>query len=81
MDIKKVFSRYGLTAAQVAERMGTSPTNLSMAINGNPTYQKLCDIAKAVGCTPSELIADEEDNRATKVICPKCGKEIIVKVE
>lgn len=81
MDIKKVFARHGLTATQVAERMGIPLNNLSMAINGNPTYKKLCDIAKAVGCSPSELIADDEDMKATTVICPHCGAKLTIKVD
>ena len=81
MDIKKVFARHGLTATQVAERMGIPLNNLSMAINGNPTYKKLCDIANAVGCSPSELIADEEDTKTTSVVCPKCGSTLTIKVD
>lgn len=81
MDIKKVFARHGLTATQVAERMGIPLTNLSMAINGNPTYKKLCDIAKAVGCSPSELIADDEDLKTTSIVCPNCGTKLTIKVD
>jgi len=81
MDIKKVFARHGLTATQVAERMGTSLTNLSMAINGNPTYNKLREIAKAVGCSPSELIADDEDLNNATIVCPKCGTKLTIKLD
>ncbi len=79
MDIKKVFTRYGLTSKQVAERMGVKPNNLSMTINGNPTYSTLCEIAKAVGCTPSELISDDNIRTAT-VICPECGARLKVEI-
>ncbi len=82
MDIKKVFSRYGLTSKEVAERMGIAPNNLSMTIKkGNPTYSTLCEIAKAVGCSIYELIADDEENKATTVICPKCGAKLKIKVD
>ena len=81
MDIKKVFTRYGLTVTQVAEKMGTTQHNLSMAINGNPTYSKLCDIAKAVGCTPAELISEEGESLISTVICPKCGAKLNIELK
>lgn len=80
MNIKKVFDRYGLTSKQVADRMEIKPNNLSMAINGNPTYSTLCDIAKAVGCTPAELISDDADIASTSVTCPKCGTKFKVEI-
>ena len=81
MNIKKVFARYGLTSKEVAERMGIKANNLSMTINGNPTYSTLCDIAKAVGCTPSELISDDEESQTAIITCPKCKTKFTIKVD
>lgn len=78
MNIRKVFARYGLTSKEVAERMGIAPNTLSMTINGNPTYTTLCEIAKAVGCSPSELISDDIGVKPVEFCCPKCGTKFTI---
>lgn len=80
MDIKKVIANHGLKSKEVAERMGIKPNQLSMYINGNPTYTTLCDIAKAIGCTPAELISDDNESSSTIVTCPNCGTKFKVEI-
>ena len=81
MNIKNVFDRYGLSVTEVAKRMDVTLASLSATINGNPTYQMLCKIASAVGCTPSELISDEPECNSSTITCPKCGTKFKVEVK
>lgn len=46
-----------------------------LIINGNPTFDKLQEIASIIGVSVSELVADEKDASNT-IICPHCGKTI-----
>lgn len=80
MDIKKVIKERGWTleklAAEMTNKQGgkgiTQPT-VSQIINGNPSLDKLKEIASIIGVTVSELLRDEEDNT---IICPKCGTKL-----
>lgn len=80
MDIKKVIKEKGWTleklAAEMTNKQGgkgiTQPT-VSQIINGNPSLDKLKEIASIIGVTVSELLRDEEDNT---IICPKCGTKL-----
>lgn len=57
--------------------MSILPSALSQSINGNPSFDKLCEIAEAIGCEVSELI----DSGSNVITCPHCGSKIRVKVE
>lgn len=61
MDIKKVFKAKGITAKEVADKMGITPTGLSQHINGNPSLQVLERIAEAVGCKVGDFF-ERSDN-------------------
>lgn len=88
MDIKSRIKEQGFTISQVASLMtakdgskGITQSSLSILIaSGNPTYNKLCEIANIIGISVSELVADER-NTNTSVSCPHCGKPINIKVE
>lgn len=58
MDIKKVIKAKGLTAKDVADKMGITPIGLSQHINGNPSVKVLERIADAIGCEVSEFFGD-----------------------
>lgn len=75
LRIKEAIKAHGLSVEQVAKRMGILPSALSQSINGNPTVEKLEKIAAAIGCTPSELLA----NPTNTITCPHCGK--LIKIE
>lgn len=77
MDIKKVIKAHGFTTQKVADELGISQPSVSSIINGNPTLDKLQAIAKVIGVSVSELLADEEGS-GTSFKCPHCGKEIHV---
>lgn len=75
MRIKEVIKEKGLSAKDVAERMGITPQSLSRAINENTTVEMLNRIASAIGVSAAEFF----EPPATDVInCPNCGKKIKV---
>lgn len=82
MDIKKVIKEKGWTleklAAEMTNKQGgkgiTQPT-VSQIINGNPSLDKLKEIASIIGVSVSELLQDKEDNT---IVCPKCGTKLKV---
>lgn len=65
MDIKKRIREAGLTLTEVAAKMpngdsvGITQPAMSAIINGNPTINKLKDIAEIIGIPLSELVRDE----------------------
>ena len=71
--------------------MGITPTALSQHINGkiyrgkrvdaNPSLDVLQRIADAIGCDVVELFDQKEKIRSNTIICPHCGKPIILKTE
>ena len=62
MNIKSFIIERGLSVKQVADNMGISSPALSQLLSGNPTVQKIQDIAeKGIGCKRWELFADEMD--------------------
>lgn len=82
MDIKKVIKDSGWTLERLAAEMtnktgqkGISQPSVSQIVNGNPTLDKLQEIAGIIGVPVSELVKEEnkEDN-TTK--CPHCGMKI-----
>ncbi len=65
MDIKRRIKEAGLTLTDVAAKMpngesvGITQPAMSAIINGNPTINKLKDIAEIIGISLSELVRDE----------------------
>ena len=77
MSIKEQIQKRGFTVSQVAALMtnkngekGITQSSLSQIINGNPSLDKLKEIASIIGISVSELLQDDADNI---MICPKCG--------
>jgi len=91
MDLRKRIREQGFTQETLAPlmkgkngKMGVPQSSISQLINnGNPTYQKLKEIADIIGLTVSELVRDddEEPKTAANMICPHCGKPIGVHFE
>ena len=88
MNIKKVIKDSGWTLEQLAAEMknkngekGISQPSVSSIVNGNPTLDKLQEIADIIGISVSTLVRDEDDMRKTSVTCPHCGKEIQIEVK
>lgn len=61
MDIKKVLKARGVSAKDVAEKMGITAIGLSQHINGNPSVQVLERIAEAVGCEVGDFFDRSDD--------------------
>ena len=55
-NLRDISKQKGLTLTDVANRMGTSPSNLLSSIKGNPTISKLEDIAAALQVSVAELL-------------------------
>ena len=82
MDIKQRIKDAGMTVSEVAARMprpdggvGIAQASLSAIINGNPTINKLKDIASILGISLSELVSDDTP-LMQKIHCPYCGKAV-----
>lgn len=55
-NLKEICRRKGLSLTDVANRMGTSPSNLLSSVKGNPTITKLEDISEALQVSIAELL-------------------------
>ena len=55
LNIKAAMKLRGVTATQVAQRMGISMSTLSAIVNGNPVLSSLEGVAKALHCDVAEL--------------------------
>lgn len=83
MNIKERIQSRGFTISQVAALMtnkngekGITQSSLSQMINGNPSLDKLKEIASIIGVTVSDLLRDEDDNT---LVCPNCGCKLELK--
>ena len=83
MNIKEQIQKRGFTVRQVAALMtnkkgekGITQSSLSQIINGNPSLDKLKEIASIIGVTVSDLLRDEDDNT---FVCPNCGAKLELK--
>lgn len=90
MNILKVIQKHGWTLERLAAEMtaskgdragekGISHAAVSQIINGNPTLDRLKEIASIIGISISELVSDGESQ--VKIQCPKCGADITIKAE
>lgn len=88
MDIQKIIKQRGFTIKSVADQMsntrenkvGISQGSLSTILNGNPSLDRLQEIARIIGVPLSELVKDEKDASNT-IICPHCGEKIVLEVK
>lgn len=81
MSIKEQIQKRGFTISQIASLMtnkngdkGISQSSLSQIINGNPSLDKLKEIASILNISVSELLIEEDsenDNKNT-ITCPVC---------
>ena len=83
MDIKRVIKEHGLTVEQVAKRMGVTKGGLSQNINGNPTAEKLQQIANAIGCEVGDFFNPNYHLKSSdsNLVCPNCGMPLKIKIE
>ena len=58
--IKRVAKEKGMTMAEIAEKLGISPINLSTSLNRNPTLKRLKEVADVLGVPVRELFKDDD---------------------
>lgn len=83
MNIQAKIKSRGFTIAQVASKMrsnrgnlGLSQGSLSAMLNGNPTIDKLKEIASIIGMSLPELVSDEGECTPGGCTCPVCGTKL-----
>jgi transcriptional regulator with XRE-family HTH domain len=59
MQIKETMQRYGYTPTTLAKKMGVFDSTVSRLVTGNPTVQKLQELAEQIGCQRWEFFLDE----------------------
>lgn len=69
--IKDICRHKGMMMKDLAEKLGMSEVGLSKSLNGNPTVNRLEEIAKVLNVDFIDLF-DREDG---KITCPNCGKK------
>ena len=72
LRIKEAIKERGYTVADIAKKMSLHPSALSQTINGNPTFEKLQEIASILSCNVTDLIQEN----TTNFKCPCCGAEL-----
>lgn len=80
MELKQSIKAHGYTVSALAQALGISQPAATSLVNGNPTLNRLRDIAKAMGITLAELLADEQEQHGGVILCPHCGKPIKVDI-
>lgn len=78
MRIKELLKQKGITAKELAAKLNLSEGALSQSLNGNPTLERINQIASALGVEVSELFAAPSEG---VIACPHCGKRIMIKAE
>ena len=88
MNIKKVIKERGWTLEKLAAEMtgkdgkkGISQPSVSSIVNGNPTIDKLQEIANIIGVSVADLVRYTDEQRSTSLTCPHCGKEIKIELK
>lgn len=72
-QVKELLKQKGMTAKDLAAKLNISEGALSKSLSGNPTLERINQIANALGVSVSELFATSKKGTIT---CPHCGKEI-----
>ena len=80
MRVKEILKKKGITARELAAKLGMTETGLSIAIGekGNPPLKRLQEVASALNVSVSELFEAPKEGEIT---CPKCGNRITIKAE
>lgn len=59
LRIKEIARAKGITMNEIAEKMGINPVNLSSSLNGNPTLNRLQEVANILGVEIPDLFTKE----------------------
>ena len=78
LRVKEIAKRKGVTIESIAKKLGILPSAISQSISGNPTLERLGEIAAALGVEVAELF---EKPVSGAITCPRCGTNIKLSVE
>lgn len=80
MRIKEILKEKGMTAKELAVKLGMTETGLGIAISekGNPPLRRLQEIALILEVPLVELF---EKPISSCLRCPKCGAELELKLK
>jgi transcriptional regulator with XRE-family HTH domain len=81
LRVKEICKEKGKSLASVAEEMGITYESLRKLINGNPTLNKMQDIADILGCSVTDLLEEEKDVQQFELKCPKCNEELLITIK
>lgn len=73
LRVKELLKSRGLTAKELASRLGITEAALSSSLSGNPTLDRLNAIADALGVPVTELFVPTPTDT---IRCPHCGGAI-----
>lgn len=59
LRIKEIAKAKGITMGEIADKMGINPVNLSASLNGNPTLNRLQEVAAILGVEVSDLFIQD----------------------
>ena len=59
LRIKEIAKKKGMTMGHIAKRLGISPVNLSNSLNGNPTLNRLQEVANILEVPISDLFVND----------------------
>ena len=68
LRIKEILEAKGLRMADLAARLGTDQSNLKRSLSGNPTIEKLEDVARELGVEVPELFKSRAPFRASGIV-------------
>lgn len=68
LRIKELCKEKHITMAEIAEKIGINPITLSQSLNGNPTLNRLTEVANALGVDVSELFEQPVNNNLHGVL-------------
>lgn len=80
MRIKAILQEKGMTSKNLAEKLGMTPTGMSLIISGkgNPPLKRLQQIADALGVKVRDLFDDSPLMETLE--CPKCGAKVKIAI-
>lgn len=70
--VKYLLKQKGMSAKDLAQKIGISEGALSLSLSGNPTLSRLQEIADALDIEMAELFSQT----GSSLHCPKCGAKL-----
>ena len=67
-NLREIAKAKGLRLSDIADRMGTTVSNLLTSVKGNPTISKIQDIAEALGVGVSDLLTLRPESASGLVV-------------